>query len=82
MVQNLRAYFVPTIKWVMCVQENNEVYSTLQRPRLRSIKISDLSVATKKTQQNKMQIYFPGVAKTGDLLSRGSVKCKEEKREM
>ena len=37
MEENLRAYFilhVVTIKWIMCVQENIELSSTSQRPRL------------------------------------------------
>ena len=54
MVQNLRTYFMLNnikTKWIMCVQEKNEVSSMSQRPRFSSIKISDLSsVATKKKQ--------------------------------
>ena len=55
MLQNLRAFFiiyVKTIKWIMHVQEEIEVSSIPQIPRLSSIKISeDLSLATKKKQQ-------------------------------
>jgi len=51
---------VITIKWRMCVQEKNEVFSGSQNPRLSSIKISvDLFLAGKKKKQNKLQIYFP-----------------------
>ena len=50
MVQNLRAYsilHVVTIIWIMCVQENIELSSMSQRPRLSSTMISgDLSLAT------------------------------------
>ena len=50
MVQNLRAYSilpVVTINWIMCMQENIELSSMSQRPRLSSSIISaDLSLAT------------------------------------
>ena len=50
MVQNLGAYsilHVATIKWIMCVQENIELSSMSQRPRLSSSIISgDFSLAT------------------------------------
>ena len=50
MVQNLRAYSildVATIKWIMCVQENIELSSMSQRPRLSSsITSGDFSLAT------------------------------------
>ena len=49
MVQNLRAFsilHVATIKWIMCVQENVELHSMSQRPRLSSSIISgDFSLA-------------------------------------
>ena len=50
MVQNLRAYsilHVATIKWIMCVQENIELSSMSQGPRLSSSIISgDFSLDT------------------------------------
>ena len=50
MVQNLRAYsiiHVATIKWIMCVQENIELSSMSQRPKLSSNMISeDFSLVT------------------------------------
>ena len=58
MVQYLRVHFILysiKVKWIMCVQEKNEVYSMSQRPWLNSIKISgDLSLAAKEKQQNKL----------------------------
>ena len=54
MVQNLRAYsilHVATIKWIMFEQENIELSSMSQRPRMSSSIISgDLSLATKIMQ--------------------------------
>ena len=51
-VQYLRTYLILyaiQVKWIMCVQEKNEVFSMSQRPRLSSIKISgDLSFSCKE----------------------------------
>ena len=75
MVQNLRAYLVLyaiKIKWIMCVQEKNEVLSMPQRQMFSSIEISgDASLATKKKQQNKVQKKFPGVAKRWHPVTQG-----------
>ena len=64
MVQYLRAYFILysiKVKWIMCVQEKNEVYSMSLRPWLNSIKISgDLSLAARKQQQSELQKVFQG----------------------
>ena len=50
MVQNLRAFsilHVVAIKWIMCMQENIELSSMSQRPRLSSSAISgNSSLAT------------------------------------
>ena len=46
MVQNLRAYpilHVATIKWIVCAQENIELSSMSQRPRLSSSIIQEIS---------------------------------------
>ena len=52
--KNLRAYFilhVVTIKWIMSVQENIELSSMSQRPRLSySIIYGDYSLATRIMQ--------------------------------
>ena len=46
-----------------CVWEKIELSSMSQRPRVSSTKISDLSLATKKSS-NKKCIKFPGVEKS------------------
>ena len=48
----------------MFVQEKNEVLRMPQGRRFSSIEISgDLSLATRKKEQNKLQTNFPGMAK-------------------
>ena len=77
MVQYLRSYFILyaiKVKWVMCVQEKNEVFSVSQRPRLSSIQVSgDFSLAAKKNLQSKLQKVFQGWQKAGFLSPRGGI---------
>ena len=77
MVQNLRAYsilHVATIKWIMCVQENIELTSILQRPRLSSTIISgDFSLATRIMQPEECKENSQGWQKAGILLRRGGI---------
>ena len=72
MVQYLRDYFILhaiKVKWIMRVQEKNELFSMSLRPRLSSIKISkELNIAAKKKLQGKLQRIFQGWQKAGFLL--------------
>ena len=74
-VQNLRAYIilhVTIIKWTTCVQEETEISSMSQWPRLSSTKISgSLSLATKMKQQLKLFAKIPGVAKSWHPVAQG-----------
>ena len=67
-MRSLKAYFilyVIEIKWIMCVQKKTELCSMSQRSKWSSIKISgDLSFATKKKQQNRLQTHFLRGGKT------------------
>ena len=59
------------IKWIMCTERAN-LSSMPQRSRLSSINVSgDLSVATKKKEQNRLQNIFPGVKKSWRPYTRG-----------